>query len=119
MSIRQFINLGLQFVSHLSVHHQIEEQSIFPILGKKMREFRPEVHLLTQHKEIHIGMDKLEAYLEQCRNGSTELRLDEMKKIMDSFGTVLWSHLDDEVRTLGAENMRKYWTMDEMRRLPI
>lgn len=64
-------------------------------------------------------MDRLEAYLMDCRSGEKELRLDEMKKVMDSFGKVLWDHLDDEVRTLGAENMRKYWTPEEMRRLPM
>lgn len=66
-----------------------------------------------------MGMDRLEAYLMDCRSGEKELRLDEMKKVMDSFGKVLWDHLDDEVRTLGAENMRKYWTQEEMRRLPM
>lgn len=84
-----------------------------------MPEFKREVHLLKQHKEIHKGMDKLEDYLTACKSGEKELRLDEMKKVMDTFGKVLWDHLDDEVRTLGAENMRKYWTMDEMRRLPM
>jgi hypothetical protein len=38
---------------------------------------------------------------------------------MDSWGTVLWSHLEQEVKTLGAENMRKYWTIEEMRRMPM
>lgn len=84
-----------------------------------MPEFRKNVHLLKQHKEIHKGMDRLEAYLMDCRSGDKELRLDEMKKVMDSFGKVLWDHLDDEVRTLGADNMRKYWTLEEMRRLPF
>ena len=42
-----------------------------------------------------------------------------MKKILDSFGAVLWQHLDDEVKELGAENMRKYWTLEEMRRMPM
>lgn len=29
------------------------------------------------------------------------------------------THLDQEVKTLAAENMRKYWTQEEMRRLPM
>ena len=45
--------------------------------------------------------------------------MEEMKEIMDSFGEVLWQHLDDEVEQLGAENMRKYWTINEMRRMPM
>ncbi|OKL63195.1 hypothetical protein UA08_01227 [Talaromyces atroroseus] len=119
VSIRQFLNMGMEFLSQLGLHHSIEEQSIFPVLAKKMPEFKREVHLLKQHKEIHKGMDKLENYLMACKSGEKELRLDEMKTVMDSFGKVLWDHLDDEVRTLGAENMRKHWTIEEMKRLPM
>ena len=84
-----------------------------------MPAFKKELQLLTQHKEIHKGLDKLEEYLGQCRSGEKELRLDEMKTVMDTFGTVLWQHLDEEVHELRAENMRKYWTPEEMRRIPI
>ncbi|KAI9836377.1 MAG: hypothetical protein M1819_001406 [Sarea resinae] len=118
-SIRQFINYGLEFCGGLGLHHSIEEEHIFPILAKRMPAFRKELELLTQHKQIHVGLDKLELYLEQCRTGERELRLEEMKEIMDSFGKVLWEHLDDEVRELGAEEMRKYWTPAEMRRIPL
>jgi hemerythrin-like domain-containing protein len=118
-SIRQFITMGLEFCSHLSMHHSIEEQHVFPLLAKKMPEFRKGDDLLKQHRGIHAGMDKLEAYLSDCRCGETDFSLAEVKKLMDTFGAVLWAHLDDEIRTLGAENMRKYWTLEEMRRLPM
>ncbi|KAK7732095.1 hypothetical protein SLS57_001075 [Botryosphaeria dothidea] len=119
MSIRQFISLGLEFCHHLDVHHNIEERHIFPILAKKMPAFRKELELLTQHKQIHKGLDKLEKYLEECRRGEDELRMDKLREILDSFGKVLWQHLDDEVKQLGAENMRKYWTIEEVRRIPM
>ncbi|KAG9194694.1 hypothetical protein G6011_04729 [Alternaria panax] len=64
MSIRQFISMGQQFCHHLTVHHTIEEQHIFPVLAKKMPAFKKELELLTQHKQIHKGLDKLEKYLE-------------------------------------------------------
>jgi hemerythrin-like domain-containing protein len=101
------------------VHHTIEEQHIFPVLAKKMPAFKKELELLTQHKQIHKGLDKLEKYLEDCESGERELRLGELKDIFDSFGDVLWQHLDDEVKQLEAENMRKYWSLDEMRRIPM
>ncbi|KAL1655919.1 hypothetical protein SLS61_001482 [Didymella pomorum] len=92
---------------------------IFPVLAKKQPAFKKELELLTQHKQIHKGLDKLTKYLEECSTGERELRLSELKDIMDSFGKVLWQHLDDEVKELGAENMRKYWTKEEMARLPM
>jgi hemerythrin-like domain-containing protein len=119
MSIRQFIQTGLQFCQHLETHHSIEEYHVFPILARKMPAFKQELQLLTQHKQIHAGLEKFEAYLEGCRAGEKELRLGELKTLMDTFGTVLWQHLEDEVKELGAENMRKYWTLEEMRRMPM
>lgn len=119
LSLRQFVSMGLEFCRHLEMHHSIEENHIFPILARKMPEFRKELELLTQHKKIHAGLDKFEAYLEGCRSGKIELRLEELKAIMDTFGDVLWAHLEDEVRALGAENMSKYWTLEEMSRMPM
>ncbi|KAF2723875.1 hypothetical protein K431DRAFT_219128 [Polychaeton citri CBS 116435] len=119
MSIRAFLATGEQFCHHLTVHHTIEEQHIFPVLAKRMPAFRKELELLTQHKQIHVGLEKLEDYIADCRRGETELRLGEMKVLMEGFGAVLWQHLDDEVRQLGAENMRKYWTLQEMESMPM
>ena len=84
-----------------------------------MPAFKKELELLTQHKQIHAGLDKFEEYLAQCKSGETDLRMEEMKSRMDAFGEVLWAHLDDEVRELKAENMRKYWTVAEMRSMPM
>lgn len=119
MSIRSFLTMGEEFCHHLTVHHTIEERHIFPVLAKKMPAFRKELELLTQHKQIHEGLEKFEEYIGQCRSGEREVNLREMGRIMDGFGSVLWTHLDQEVRELGAENMRKYWTIDEIRRIPM
>ncbi|MBE7181427.1 MAG: hemerythrin domain-containing protein [Terriglobus roseus] len=119
MSIRAFLAVGLEFCQHLHMHHSIEERHIFPVLARKMPAFRRELELLTQHKQIHAGMEGMQEYLRSCKDGETELRLEELKNRMDVFGPVLWQHLDDEVKQLGAENMRKYWTVDEMRRMPM
>ncbi|OBT75016.1 hypothetical protein VF21_06326 [Pseudogymnoascus sp. 05NY08] len=125
MSIKQFLTTGLQFCGHLTTHHSIEEMHIFPILAKKMPEFKngPKykgaAELLRQHKEIHDGLDVFKAYLQQCQTGEADFDLRVLKTKMDSWGTVLWTHLDQEVKTLGAENMRKYWSVAEMRRMPM
>jgi hemerythrin-like domain-containing protein len=118
-SIRQFIRTGLDFCSYLTTHHTIEEQFMFPQLAKKMPEFRRDDQLLRQHHDIHEGLSQLEEYLGNCQRGEADFRLGEVKRLMDAFGAVLWAHLDAEVRTLGAENMRQYWTLEEMRRLLI
>ena len=119
MSIRQFVYTGLQFCHQLDMHHGIEEAHIFPVLAKKMPAFRKELELLTQHKQIHTGLENFQAYLQSCANGERELRLGELKILMDTFGAVLWAHLADEVEQLGAENMRKFWTLQEINKMPM
>ena len=97
----------------------VEEQHIFPVLAQRMPAFKKELELLTQHKQIHAGLDKFEAYIDDCKAGKRDMRMDELKEIMDSFGTVLWAHLQDEVDQLSVDNMRKYWSLDEVKRLPM
>jgi hypothetical protein len=133
MSIRQFLDEGLQFISFLTAHHSIEESYVFPMLAKRMPEFQPPAkknsgaaaskgsvkaaQLIQQHREIHSGMDAFEDYVRRCRSGETELEMTVLKAQMDSWGKVLWQHLDEEVAALGAENMRKYWSLEDMRRM--
>jgi len=119
MSLRAFLSMGEQFCNALNMHHTIEEQHIFPVLARRMPAFERELALLTQHREIHAGLDKFEAYLGECRRGEREVRWDELRGLMEGFGGVLWAHLDDEVRELGAENMRRFWSVEEMRKLPM
>lgn len=124
MSLKAFIGAGLQFVQQLEMHHNIEETYVFPVLAKKMPEFRSgkgngAAELLRQHKEIHRGLETLQEYLRGCKSGETELELRVLKTKLEGWGSVLWTHLDQEVETLGAENMRRYWTLEEIRRIPM
>jgi len=72
--------------------------------------------LIAQHKVIHDCLGKLESHVQGCLQGSVDLRWDQIKGILDSFGPTLWKHLEDEVRELSAEEMRKYWIIAEMSR---
>jgi len=87
--------------------------------GKSGKGGGNDCELLRQHRLIHEGMDVFEGYLRACQNRETELELSVLKEKMDSWGDVLMKHLDEEVDELRAETMRKYWTLDEMRAIPI
>lgn len=109
-------------IKYLETHHGIEESFFFPILARKMPQFRAtggKSELLKQHQLIHAGMDLLEDYIRKVKNRETELDMSVLKEKMDSWGDVLHKHLEQEVATLGAENMRKYWTIDEIKTIPI
>ncbi|TLS31423.1 hypothetical protein PpBr36_03661 [Pyricularia pennisetigena] len=133
MTLRQFIDTGLAFVRQLTMHHNIEEELLYPQLAVRMDEFRnqdgkkggggkpnrKQSELIRQHRLIHEGMDRFEDYLTECRRGQLDFDMATLKTKMDDWNDVLWLHLDAEVETLKAENMRKYWTLPEMRRLQI
>jgi len=120
MSLRQFIGEGLRFAEYLTAHHGIEERYFFPLLAERMPDFDPENgSLVAQHVQIHAGLDVFEDYLRRCQRREVDFEMPVLKEKMASWGEILWTHLDQEVRTLGAENMRKYWTKEELRALPL
>lgn len=120
------------------MHHGIEEQHIFPVLAKRMDIFKKGVgEHLEQHKHIHAGMsspahrrlvadsqndqglDKLEVFLNKTKANHSAYTGEELRSILSSFGPILFLHLDEEVKTLQGENMRRYYTLEELRRLPM
>ncbi|KAI2609198.1 hypothetical protein GGR54DRAFT_618819 [Hypoxylon sp. NC1633] len=83
---RSVISEGLAFVSQLEVHHSIEETYVFPVLARRMPEFRADgkggknaAELLRQHREIHHGMEGFQKYLRACRDGEQDLDIDKLK----------------------------------------
>ncbi|KAK3301647.1 uncharacterized protein B0T15DRAFT_544255 [Chaetomium strumarium] len=135
MTLKQFIDEGLNLTRYLESHHTIEETYLYPILARKMPEFQAssppgalkkgkegrqeDCELIRQHRLIHEGMDEMADYLRQCKSKECELELSVLKEKIDPWGEVLLKHLEQEVRDLSAENMRKYWTLQEMRSIPI
>ncbi|KAK4465706.1 hypothetical protein QBC42DRAFT_336107 [Cladorrhinum samala] len=129
MSLKQFLDEGLRLVRYLEAHHSIEESHLYPLLARKMPQFKQgkkgkgkkeeECELLRQHQLIHEGMDEFEDYIRRCKKGEVEFEMGVMKEKMEGWEGVLMKHLDDEVAELGAETMRRYWSLEEMRRIPI
>ncbi|UNI18007.1 hypothetical protein JDV02_004308 [Purpureocillium takamizusanense] len=114
----ELLYTGLSLASHLSAHHSIEETYVFPHLAARMPEFDPRAGpMVEQHAAIHAGLHDFETYLRRCQRGDEELDLAQLRARMEGWGQVLWAHLDEEVRALGAENMRRYWTKNEIMRL--
>lgn len=115
LTLKQLVRAGLDFGDHLTAHHGIEERLMFPVLAKRMPEFDPRRgDLVQQHKKIHKGLDGLQAYLRSVQQGDEALEAGALKQKMESWGTVLWEHLDAEVKTLGGDNMAKYWSKEDM-----
>lgn len=124
-------------MSDLEFHHSIEERHIFPVLAQRMPEFNHKssaVHL-EEHKAIHegmsmldmssrsllgprslgsfltrrslTGMDRYSAYLSKCKSSPSSFDAEEFRKILQSWGPILFYHLDAEVKTLHHDNLRR------------
>jgi len=110
---------GSGLYRHLDAHHSIEEAYIFPVLGERMPHFAKDGEHLKEHEEIHKGLDEFIAYIRKCRKDPKEWDGDKMRKILDSFRGILFKHLDHEVESLQGEELKKYWKLEELRRLPM
>ncbi|EIM83064.1 uncharacterized protein STEHIDRAFT_141577 [Stereum hirsutum FP-91666 SS1] len=121
MSLNAFLNKANELIHYLTIHHTIEERHIFPVLAKRMPMFAMEndgVHL-ESHKGIHHGLEDLTNLVTKYKKDPTSYKPEEFRACLDSWRQVLFTHLDDEVADLKGENMKKYWTLAEVDRIPM
>ncbi|PSN59645.1 hypothetical protein BS50DRAFT_579868 [Corynespora cassiicola Philippines] len=139
-----FVRMILDWCERLNQHHRLEEEHVFPKLAARMPAFRTTDadvdhsaakfaegdttadkshsmgYIHQQHEEIHAGLDVLHDYVKAwTAEPQREVNWEEIRGMMDKFGTILWKHMDEEVEMLGAANMRLYWSLDEMIQLPF
>ncbi|GJJ06843.1 hypothetical protein Clacol_001039 [Clathrus columnatus] len=74
---------------------------------------------LESHKKIHDGLEELGKIIRKVYDDQSTYSPSELRACMDGFREPLMRHLDEEVNDLRAENMRKYWTKEEVRAIPI
>ena len=100
-----------------------------------MPEFAEGGVLTSQHEVIHDGLIRIKSYLRRCEKFLDEEMDDEGGRVGEGldrgklrallegengeFERVLWSHLDEEVEFLKAENMSIFWGVEEVRRLTM
>lgn len=123
-TLARFLREAEQLAHHLDMHHRIEEAYIFPLLAKKMPQFkdgaRDKGAHLEAHKGIHDGLERYQAYISQCKADPDAYDGTKLRGIMDSFHDVLFNHLDTEVEDLGAESVQKAgFTLEELKRFPM
>lgn len=121
LSLSSYLNTAEQMNQHLTMHHTIEEQHVFPFLAQKMPQFAKDkdgAHIRS-HKGIHDGLEKLSSLLAKWRKSPSTYSPSEMRSCLDGFREVLFHHLDEEVADLRGENLKKYFTLEEIERLPV
>ncbi|GAA5931690.1 hemerythrin domain-containing protein [Sporobolomyces koalae] len=117
LTVQDFAEVIEQFLEHLSFHHGIEEQHIFPILKQRMPHFQLEHQ--EEHDSIHEGMHQLELLARRFKSDPTSYSPSDLQRNLQSWGPLLFFHLDAEVKSLKADVLRRYYTLEEVKRLPM
>ena len=65
------------------------------------------------------GNEEYLGYFWGCPLGPFVSRASKEMRFDSRFTNIVLLCRDDEVKELGAENMRKYWSIAEMRRMPM
>ncbi|WOO82507.1 uncharacterized protein LOC62_04G005992 [Vanrija pseudolonga] len=124
LTLHQYLREAEQLSHHLDMHHRIEETYIFPLLAKRMPQFRDSgksmgAHIIA-HRKIHEGLDKYNNYIAEVKANPKIYDPEKIRDIMDTFADTLFKHLEDEVKDLNGESMQKHgFKLDEIRRFPI
>lgn len=119
LSFARYIDYALSFETNLVFHHTIEDVHIFPVLAERMPEFRAENEHPESHLKIHAGLDHFTEYLKFVKSAPNKYSPVELRSRMQAFHDVLFNHLDDEEKSLKRPNMEKYWTLEEVKQLPM
>ncbi|GAA5835221.1 hypothetical protein JCM3766R1_006903 [Sporobolomyces carnicolor] len=117
LSVPEFMDVVDDFLQHLTFHHGIEEQHIFPILKQRMPHFQLEHQ--EEHDAIHKGMHDLEALARRFKQDPSTYSPDALRSNLKSWGPLLFWHLDAEVESLKSDVLRRYYTLEEVKRLPM
>ncbi|TBU45900.1 hypothetical protein BD309DRAFT_955141 [Dichomitus squalens] len=119
MSLPMYLRVAIQLCQGLTVHHTIEERRFFPILAKRMEAFRDDEVHLKSHQAIHHGVEALQKLVRKWQDEPSTYDPKAMRDCLDSWREVLFNHLDQEVKDLSGENMKKYWTLEELEQLQV
>ncbi|GAA5947477.1 hypothetical protein JCM3765_001695 [Sporobolomyces pararoseus] len=117
LSVPDFMSVIEDFLQHLTFHHGIEEQHIFPVLKQRMPHFKLEHQ--EEHDAIHAGMHALEELSKKFKRDPSSYSPQELRENLKSWGPLLFWHLDAEVESLKADVLRRYYTLEEVKRLPM
>ncbi|KAG6811265.1 hypothetical protein H0H92_008258 [Tricholoma furcatifolium] len=101
--LKNFLGYCEAWALSIESHHTSEEEVVFPFLNQKM-DFSGEK---AQHEVIHTKLDKLLNLVLDAKADPTKFDAAALKDLMTEFKEPLYSHLDEEVEHVSADNLRE------------
>ncbi|PPR03396.1 hypothetical protein CVT24_012521 [Panaeolus cyanescens] len=100
-----FIGYCLTAIETIGFHHQMEEETVFPILEKKIEEMS---HNVEQHKAFHDGMETFKQYMLDVREKKETYEGERARELSKAFSEPLLQHLHDEIPTISPEMLSRF-----------
>jgi hemerythrin-like domain-containing protein len=112
---KQLIPAILDFCHHLDLHHRIEERSWFPLLAKRLPQFKRTGAHVAEHAVMHTALSELQGYaaaVEAKDEAFSKTRAQALAKTLED---ALFPHLQEEEESLQGENLRQAgFTLSEL-----
>lgn len=96
--IKDFLHLVKLWHDELEHHHTTEEECFFPAIEKVTGEKGVMEGNIEQHHQFEPGLEALKKYALETK--IEDYTADDLRAVIDSFGTILQTHLNEEIETL-------------------
>ncbi|KAG5636307.1 hypothetical protein H0H81_008478 [Sphagnurus paluster] len=100
--LKNFLGYCQAWALSIESHHNSEEEVVFPFLNQKM-DFTGEAE---QHKVIHENLDRILAMIAEANGDHSKFDAAKLKALMAEFKGPLFTHLDEEIEHISADNLR-------------
>lgn len=108
------------FCNHLDGHHRIEEAHVFPLLAKKMPQFKHNAAHEKEHEVMHQALVSLAQHMRSIQQHETPWSTHEILGLVNTLENALFPHLEAEEESLKGYNMRKAgFTLQEIKAIPL
>jgi len=97
-----FANFAAQCAKLLHMHHEHEEEILFPTMGELAGVPGLMDANVAEHAAFHDGFEKYEQYLTSIKEEKEELNGEYLRDLIDAFMPPLHTHLNNEIDSLIA-----------------
>jgi hemerythrin-like domain-containing protein len=115
---KRLISAITDFCTHLDMHHRIEEMSLFPILAKRLPQFKRTGAHVAEHAMMHKALEDLQGYAANVQSKQELFNKVKAQGLAKALEDALFPHLQEEEESLKGENLRKAgFTLAEVSKL--
>jgi hemerythrin-like domain-containing protein len=110
----------VDFCQHLDMHHAIEEARIFPVLAKRLPQFRKSGEHTAEHEVMHRALGDLQGYAAYVVDDPEAWKIDKAKALCARLEKALFPHLAAEEESIKGSSLKAAgFTPAEVARIAI